>query len=259
MLIPLPLNSELRITVSSSTPARRRNFIIILAAGNAPQRLSSPMPLRHAFVCHLRSTHVTAAALLCVLGFNYWKTWQPQHDALDWSPDFSVKFIPNAPLRSNQRTAFFSDGFSGLSCRGQMAWDPSRLTWYKAEFEQNTGALANGYPYPDEYAFSVTSPLNITRGATVLDVGCGSAYFVGLLWKHLDIRIAGIDPLPFFVEAASRAYPDGSFCRASATNMSGVWRAAALAPLGCPLTPCRSCTLRLCRRRHHELPHESPQ
>jgi hypothetical protein len=37
----------------------------------------------------------------------------------------------------------------------------------------------------------------------------------------MDIRIAGIDPLPFFVQAASRAYPDGSFCEASATNMSG--------------------------------------
>ena len=55
----------------------------------------------------------------------------------------------------------------------------------------------------------------------MLDVGCGSGYFVGLLWRHMDIRIAGIDPLPFFVQAASRAYPDGSFCEASATNMSG--------------------------------------
>jgi hypothetical protein len=49
MLIPLPLNSELRIAVSSSTPARRRTFILVLTAGNAPQRLCSPMPLRHAF------------------------------------------------------------------------------------------------------------------------------------------------------------------------------------------------------------------
>ncbi len=166
--------------------------------------------------------HILVAALFCGLVWNYWKTWQPYHDPLDWSPDFSVKRIPSPPLRSNQRASFFTDSSPGLSCRGQMAWDPSRLSWYKAEFEQNTGALANGYPYPDEYAFSVTSPLNISQGATVLDVGCGSGYFVGLLWKHMDIRIAGIDPLPFFVQAAGNAFPDGSFCSASATNMSGV-------------------------------------
>lgn len=193
MLLPLPHGSELRITVSASTPARRRKFITALVA-----------------------------ALFCGLVWNYWKTWQPYHDPLDWSPDFSVKRIPSPPLRSNQRASFFTDSSPGLSCRGQMAWDPSRLSWYKAEFEQNTGALANGYPYPDEYAFSVTSPLNISQGATVLDVGCGSGYFVGLLWKHMDIRIAGIDPLPFFVQAAGNAFPDGSFCSASATNMSVV-------------------------------------
>jgi SAM-dependent methyltransferase len=156
-----------------------------------------------------------------------------------------VKFVPNAPLRANQRSAFFTDGSPGLSCRSSMEWDPSRLSWYKAEFDKNSDALANGYPYPDEYAFSVTSPLNISHGATVLDVGCGSGYFVGLLWKHLDIRIAGIDPLPFFVEAARRAYPDGSFCRASATNMSGAQRASAR--IHCALlTPLASCSERVC-------------
>jgi ubiquinone/menaquinone biosynthesis C-methylase UbiE len=70
----------------------------------------------------------------------------------------------------------------------------------------------------------VTSPLNISKGMTVLDVGCGNGYMIGLLWKYTDIRIAGIDPLPFFVMSANRAYPDGSFCQASATNMSGVCR-----------------------------------
>ena len=97
-----------------------------------------------------------------------------------------------------------------------------RLSWYQAEYEQNgNGALANGYPYADEYAFSVTAPLGIKKGMTVLDVGCGNGYMIGLLWKYTDIRIAGIDPLPFFIMAANRAYPDGSFCQASATNMSG--------------------------------------
>jgi SAM-dependent methyltransferase len=185
------------------------------------------------------------AALAFLLVWNYWNHWQPHHDPFDWSPDYSVKFIPSPPLRSNQRSAFFADGSSGLSCGDRMEWDPSRLSWYKAEFEQNNGALANGYPYPDEYAFSVTAPLNISQGATVLDVGCGSGYFVGLLWKHLDIRIAGIDPLPFFVEAARRAYPDGSFCRASATNMSGAQRASAR--IHCALlTPLASCSERVC-------------
>jgi SAM-dependent methyltransferase len=97
-----------------------------------------------------------------------------------------------------------------------------RLSWYQAEYQQNgNGALANGYSFADEYAFSITSPLNISKGMTVLDVGCGNGYMIGLLWKYTDIRIAGIDPLPFFVTAAQRAYPDGSFCKASATDMSG--------------------------------------
>ena len=96
------------------------------------------------------------------------------------------------------------------------------MSWYQAEYEQNgNGALANGYSFADEYAFSVTAPLGIKKGMTVLDVGCGNGYMIGLLWKYTDIRIAGIDPLPFFIMAASRAYPDGSFCQASATNMSG--------------------------------------
>ena len=100
-----------------------------------------------------------------------------------------------------------------------------RLGWYQAEYEQNgNGALANGYPYSDEYAFSVTSPLNISKGMTVLDVGCGNGYMIGLLWKYTDIRISGIDPLPFFVMSANRAYPDGSFCEASASSMPGVCR-----------------------------------
>jgi SAM-dependent methyltransferase len=98
-----------------------------------------------------------------------------------------------------------------------------RLSWYQAEYQQNgNGALANGYSFADEYAFSITSPLNISKGMTVLDVGCGNGYMIGLLWKYTDIRIAGVDPLPFFIASAQRAYPDGSFCQASATDMSGM-------------------------------------
>jgi SAM-dependent methyltransferase len=97
-----------------------------------------------------------------------------------------------------------------------------RLSWYQAEYEQNgNGALANGYSFADEYAFSVTAPLGVKKGMTVLDVGCGNGYMIGLLWKYTDMRIAGIDPLPFYAMFSSRTYPDGSFCQASATNMSG--------------------------------------
>ena len=60
-----------------------------------------------------------------------------------------------------------------------------RLSWYQAEYEQNgNGALANGYPYADEYAFSVTAPLGIKKGMTVLDVGCGNGYD----WASLEVH-----------------------------------------------------------------------
>jgi hypothetical protein len=108
---------------------------------------------------------------------------------------------------------------------------------------------------------------------TVLDVGCGNGYMIGLLWKYMDIRIAGIDPLPFFVTAAQRAYPDGSFCKASATDMSGKsWNDTVDTWLrmtcGCLVSvsnrvdrhacACR-CAQQLCRRCNHELSSRSSQ
>jgi hypothetical protein len=48
MLIPLPLDSELRVSISASTPARRRNFFLIFAACNGPPRSALPPPPSHA-------------------------------------------------------------------------------------------------------------------------------------------------------------------------------------------------------------------
>lgn len=117
MLLPLPCASEVRISVSPSTPTRRRNFLLALAACDVAPSLSPSQTL---------VVTALAAALAVYLIWQYIKNRKPYYEPFDWTPDYSVQLIPNAPLRSNERTAFFTQSSPGLSCSGQMDWDPSR-------------------------------------------------------------------------------------------------------------------------------------
>lgn len=119
ILLPLPCASEIRISVSPSTPTRRRRFLLALAAGNPTQLAACSGTCSNLLT---RPVSVLAVYLI----WQFIKNRKPSYVPFDWTPDYSVKFIPNAPLRSNERSVFFTENSPGLSCSGQMDWDPSR-------------------------------------------------------------------------------------------------------------------------------------
>lgn len=66
-------------------------------------------------------------------------------------------------------------------------------------------------------------PLQLRPTDTIVDVGCGNGNFLEMaLQSHPRIAAVGIDPLPFYLQAARELLPQFLFCGGSATNLSFV-------------------------------------
>lgn len=136
----------------------------------------------------------------------------------EWSPEADFVKVPPKLRCSERRTPH-----PRINCDDDdMDWRTDHIGWYATEFANSNAydAAANGWNYDIEYVLSMTAPLNLTRGNTLLDVGCGNGFFAQQVWSQLDIAVVGVDPLRFYVQEAKRLLPDAVFCRGSATNLS---------------------------------------